>query len=95
MTQPMGDAQICPGAFDTVAEADQAIRRLLAAGFTKDQLAVICPAEFQDHFRPDMLQAEPPAPDAEDAIVTGGIVGATLGGLALAATALTGGGRAV
>src|ERR1700687_3193366 len=95
MTQQISEVQSHAGAFETIAEADQAIRRLLAAGFSKDQLVVICPAKFQDHFRPKVPQAETPVAGAEDAIVKAGIVGASLGGLALAATVLTGGGAAV
>jgi hypothetical protein len=91
MTQQVIAAQTCVAAFDTVAQADRAIRRLLAAGLSKDQLAVICPAKFKDHFRPEVPQAEAPTADAGGAIAMGGALGATLGGLALAATVITGG----
>ena len=76
--------------FDTVAKADQAIRGLLAAGFTKDQITVVCPAKFKD-------QCLCPTPDAKtpegaiETIAKGGAAGAALGGLALAAAVLTGG----
>ena len=89
MTQQLIATQTRAGAFDTVAKADRAIRWLLASGFSKDQLAVVCPARFKDHFHPAVPQAE--AAEAGSAIVRGGAVGATLGGLALAATAITGG----
>jgi hypothetical protein len=91
MTQPVIAGQTRAGAFDTVAQADRAIRRLLAAGFSKDQLAVICPAKFKDHFLPAAPQAEAPNADPASAIAMGGALGATLGGLALAATVFTGG----
>ena len=91
MTQHLTATQTRAGAFDTVAEADRVIRRLLAAGFSKDHLAVICPANFKDHFVPKVPQAEVPTADAGGAIAVGGAVGATLGGLALAATVITGG----
>jgi hypothetical protein len=95
MTQQFSEVQSRAGVLETIAGADYAIRRLLAAGFSKDQLIVICPAKFQDHFRPEVSQAETPGGSAEEAVVKGGIVGATLGGLAVAATVLTGGGAAV
>jgi hypothetical protein len=79
------------GSFDTIAQADRAIRRLLAAGFSKDQLAVICPAKFKDHFLPDAPLAQVPAADAAGTLAVGSALGATLGGLALAATVITGG----
>ena len=91
MSQQISDAQTCAGAFDTIAEADRAIRQLLAAGFSKDQLAVVCPAKFKDHFLPAVPQSDAPAVEAGEALATGGAVGATLGGLVLAATVLTGG----
>jgi hypothetical protein len=95
MTHQFSEVQSRAGALETIAGADYAIRRLLASGFSKDQLIVICPAKFQDHFRPEVSQAETPGGSAEEAVVKGGIVGATLGGLAVAATVLTGGGAAV
>ena len=91
MTQQLIATQTRAGAFDTVAQADRAIRNLLAAGFSKDQLAVICPAKFKDHFLPAAPQAEAPTADAGGTLAVGGAMGATLGGLALAATVITGG----
>ena len=91
MTQQFIATQTRAGAFDSVPFADCAIRRLLAAGFSKDQLAVICPATLKDHFLPEAPHAEAPAATAIHALVMGGASGATLGGLALVATVLTGG----
>ena len=91
MTQQLRATQTRAGAFDTVALADRAIRRLLAAGFCQDQLAVICPAKFKDHFLSEASHAEAPAASATHALGMGAALGATLGGLALAATVLTGG----
>ena len=91
MTQQLITTQTRAGTFDTVAQADRAIRNLLAAGFSKEQLAVICPAKFKDHFLPDAPQAAAPTADAAGTLAVGGAMGATLGGLALAATVITGG----
>src|SRR4051812_8805799 len=38
------------GVFDTVAHADRAVRNLLAAGFTKDKLSVICSDRYKEQF---------------------------------------------
>jgi hypothetical protein len=95
MPQRISNSRIRVGAFQTIAEADQAIRRLLAAGFFTEQLLVICPAKFQDHFLPAAPQADTPSADAKDVLLKGGVVGATLGGIALTALALTGGGAIV
>jgi len=92
VTQRINNTRIRVGAFETIAAADQAIRRLLSAGFPTDQLLVVCPEKFQDHFLPAVPQTDTTVGDAGNVIVTGGIVGATLGGIALVAAALTGGG---
>jgi hypothetical protein len=91
MSQRINDRRIHAGAFETIAAADRAIRRLLAAGFTTDQLLVICPAKFEEHFRREVPKADVPTAGPESAIALGSAVGASLGGLALAATILTGG----
>ncbi len=91
MDQPLIDTQTRAGAFDTVAQADGAIRALVAAGFSKDQLAVICPAKFTNQFHAEALQANAPTAEPGSAIAMGGAMGAALGGLALAATVATGG----
>ena len=76
--------------FDTVARADQAVRGLLAAGFTKDQITVVCPAKFKDQCLCAKSDSNTPEGAAET-IAKGGAAGAALGGLALAAAVLTGG----
>lgn len=76
------------GYFSNVASADDAVRRLLRAGFAKDEIAVICPDEFKSEFHPQVGEATPPGTAAMPAIAGGGMVGATLGGLALAATTI-------
>jgi hypothetical protein len=78
--------------FDDVQQADLAIRRLLAADFTKSEIAVICPEHFQDCLLSDVPRAEQPGSHAAGAIMEGGAAGAVLGGIALAATALATGG---
>jgi hypothetical protein len=79
------------GAFETVAKADHAIRRLRTAGFTEDQLTVVCPAKFKDECLCAMPNSETPSVSGGDAMAKGAVAGAALGGLALAAAVLTGG----
>jgi hypothetical protein len=95
MSKFLTDQPFRVGFFDTVDQADQAIRRLLAAGFSMNELAVICPEQFQDRLRSDVPRAELPGSHAAEAIVEGGAAGAVLGGIALAAAALTTGGLAL
>ncbi len=80
------------GFFDTVPQADQAVRELLAAGFSRDELALIVPEKFQEEFAPDVPRAHHPGSHPGTDIAEGGAIGAALGGIALAATAIATGG---
>ncbi len=90
-TQPI-DKPFRVGLFDTIAQANKAVHSLLAAGFTKDQLAVVCSDKYKEQFFRAVPTPEPAGSYTPGAITTGGLVGATLGGLALAVTAITTGG---
>ncbi len=80
------------GVFGTVAQADRAIRNLLAAGFEKEQLAVICSDKYKEQFFRDLPTPEPAGSYTSEGIAIGGAIGLTIGGLALMATALATGG---
>jgi hypothetical protein len=75
-----------------VGQADRAVHNLLAAGFSKDELAVICSDEYKEQFFKDLPTPEPSGTYTPQGIVAGGAVGA-IGGLAIvtAAAAATGG----
>ncbi len=80
------------GVFDSVQEADAAVAELLAAGFTQDEITVICSREaVQKHFARFEHQ-DPAGAHTPAAVATGGAIGATLGGLAVLAGAATVGG---
>jgi hypothetical protein len=69
------------GIFDSVPKADEAVSKLLAAGFSKDQLAVICSEQaVADHFIAEGLQDEQPA-NAPARAAVGGVMGSALGAL--------------
>jgi hypothetical protein len=83
------------GVFDTVAQADRAVHRLLDAGFTKEQLAIICSDKHKEHlFQQEHLRTEVPSGSryTPGAVPAGAAIGATIGGIALAATAIATGG---
>ena len=83
------------GVFETVAEADKAVADLLAAGFTVEQTTVICSADaVQRHFKQYEHQ-DPAGKHTPAAALTGGAIGATLGGLAAVAGLATAGGAAL
>jgi hypothetical protein len=75
------------GIFDSVREADDAVAELLAAGFTKEQVTVICSeAVVQQHFKPFEHQ-DPAGTKTPAAALAGGTCGAALGVLATVALA--------
>jgi len=77
---------------DTVPQADAAVAELLAAGFTVDQINVVCSeAAIQRHYAPFEHQ-DPAGSLTPKAALTGGAIGAALGGLATVAGAITTGG---
>ncbi|MCY2965014.1 MAG: hypothetical protein NT069_15495 [Planctomycetota bacterium] len=80
------------GLFDSLASADRAVERLLAAGFPKSQIAVLCTDEAKErHFR-ELGYQPPTESEAPDGVSAGAFVGATMCGLAaIAVSAATGG----
>ncbi len=83
------------GIFDSLQEADQAVAELLASGFTKEQITVICSEDaVQRHFQQYEHQ-DPAGTNTPAAALAGGAIGAALGGLAAVAGAVTFGGVAL
>jgi hypothetical protein len=83
------------GVFSTVADADQAVGNLLAAGFTSKEISVLCSDKaVERHFR-EFEHEEPAGTFTPAAAAAGGAIGATLGGLAAIAGVVTTGGAAV
>src|SRR5260370_10944409 len=76
------------GFFSSKKQADQAVQDLQAAGFTKEELAVICPADRKNGASPSVPRAEPPGSHGAEALAEGGALRAAIGGIALAATAI-------
>ncbi|HMC10245.1 MAG TPA: hypothetical protein VKH44_03105 [Pirellulaceae bacterium] len=80
------------GVFSTVTATEEAVSRLLAAGFTPPQITVICSDETKErHFR-EFEHQEQAGSNTPAAVATGGAIGATLGGLATGAVGLAMGG---
>jgi len=77
------------GIFDTVVDADRAVRNLLAAGFSKKELGVLCSMQSLKSFFPDLAEPHLAKAHSTQTIPAGGAVGASIGGLALAVLAAT------
>jgi hypothetical protein len=92
MPQRTSDDPIRVGYFNSVPEADEAVKALLAAGFSKDQLGVICPEKFKKHFAAEAPLSQRPGSHAGVELAEGAGIGAAIGGIALAAVAVATGG---
>ncbi len=80
------------GTFDTVAQATRAVRSLLAAGFSKDQLVVLCSDKSREEFFATLVAPEVAEPHSGALVGAGGAIGATIGGALLSAAGLATGG---
>ncbi len=81
---------IASRAFGSVAAAEGTLQRLRSAGIPNDHVTVICPAKFQHQLSTNLAHVETPPEGTGETITKGGVVGATLGGMALATAALAG-----
>ncbi|HVX62672.1 MAG TPA: hypothetical protein VHC19_18780 [Pirellulales bacterium] len=88
----MLEAPIRVGVFSTITAADCAVAQLLNAGFSKEQISVMCSNDaVENHYR-NFEHQDPAGTNTATAAVGGGAIGATLGGLAVLAGAVTTGG---
>ncbi|QEG36926.1 general stress protein [Bythopirellula goksoeyrii] len=72
------------GVFETLAKAEQAFNSLTDAGFTQEELTVICSNELQQKHFPSPVSKEGD-PTSANAAATGSLLGGILGGLTAAA----------
>src|ERR1051325_9413333 len=83
------------GIFPTIEGADRAVAGLLAAGFDKHHISVVCSDKvIEQHFR-EYEHEEPAGTFTPAAALAGGAIGALLGGLATVATVTASGGIGV
>lgn len=88
MTTTTHQVPVRAGVFQTVAQADEAVRRLLAAGFHKDQLAVVCSDETKAELFQDIRTPKPAGSHTPAGVITGGAIGLAAGGLAALLTGI-------
>jgi hypothetical protein len=80
------------GVFSNLGVADRVVERLLDAGFTREQITVVCSNQaVQRHFE-SFHHQDPAGSHTKEAVVTGGAIGAVLGGLTGTAAAVATGG---
>jgi uncharacterized protein YcfJ len=93
MAQPNKQSRpVRVGVYDTIDEAEQAVSQLLTAGFTKDEITVICSDPAKERHFKEFEHQDAAGEHTAEAATTGGAIGATLGGLtALVGVVATGG----
>jgi hypothetical protein len=75
------------GVFDSVDAARQAVHGLLEAGFSVEQINVICSDETKERYFQEFEHQEPAGTHTPMATIVGGTIGAALGGVAVIASA--------
>src|SRR3954471_13198470 len=83
------------GVFNTVDGARRAVLGLLEAGFTTEQITVLCSDETKERYFSEFEHQQPAGTHTPAAAITGGTIGAVLGGLTVVASALATGGLAL
>jgi hypothetical protein len=69
------------GVFDNIRSADRAVHNLLAAGFTSDQVTVVCSDEWKEKYFREFEHQDPAGTNTPAAVATGSAIGSALGGL--------------
>jgi hypothetical protein len=75
------------GVFDDVDAARQAVHGLLEAGFTDEQISVICSDQTKERYFKEFEHQEPAGTFTPKATIAGGTIGAVVGGLAVIVSA--------
>src|SRR5258706_9630841 len=91
---PSPKPRVHVGVFDDVARADHALAELVGAGIPKEQITVICPTCTAEKYR-EFHRRSPSGGHATAAALTGGSIGALLGGLIGVAGGTASGGGAL
>jgi hypothetical protein len=78
--------------YDTIAEAERAVENLQRAGFEKERIGVMCSEKCKDRFFSELPQSVQSGTPPGISAAAGGAIGATIGGLTLAATSILTGG---
>jgi hypothetical protein len=88
MTDKSQTDRVEVGVFATVDDARDAVRGLLAAGFTKNQITVVCSDETKEQYFHEFEHQHPAGTYTPTAAIAGGTIGALLGGLTVVGAAI-------
>jgi hypothetical protein len=89
------DRAVRVGVYATVAAADKAVHGLTAAGFTNEEITVMCSDQTREHHFKEFEHQKPAGTYTPAAAATGSLIGAAIGGLAAVAGLITTGGLAI
>jgi hypothetical protein len=67
MPQQITDKPVRAELYDTVVQAERAVQNLIAAGFTKEEIGVVCSEKHKERFFPEvstLAQSGTPLPRA-------------------------------
>ncbi len=82
------------GVFSSVEKAHQAVGNLLKAGFTKDQITVVCSDKHREKLFQEFEHQDPAGTTTPEKAIAGGAIGAAIGGAAVLLSAIATGGIA-
>src|SRR3954464_10510109 len=94
-TKATKDPELEVGIFDTVDEARRAVHELHNAGFSNDQITVVCSDETKERYFSEFEHQHPAGTYTPTATIAGGTIGAIVGGLAVLASAVATGSLAL
>jgi hypothetical protein len=83
------------GVFSSVDDARQAVHSLVDAGFTSEQITVVCSDETKERYFHEFDHQQPAGTHTAKATIAGGTIGAVLGGLTVIGSALATGSLAL
>lgn len=83
------------GVFNSIDDARQAVHMLMDAGFTIEQITVVCSDDAKEQYFHEFDHQQPAGTHTATAAITGGTIGAVLGGLTVVGSALATGSLAL
>jgi hypothetical protein len=81
--------------YDDVPSAAAVIREMREAGFTQEEISVLCSDEHRERLFRDYVDEEPAGSHSEDALTRAGVAAVGLGGAAVLTGLLTSAGTAI
>ncbi len=83
------------GVFSSVEDARRAVHSLLEAGFQREHITVVCSDDTKERYFSEFDHQQPAGTHTPTAAITGGTIGAVVGGLTVIASALATGSLAL